>query len=29
MTKLLERAFAEAGKLSSDEQDLLAGSFAR
>jgi len=24
MTKLLERAFAEAGKLSSDEQDLLA-----
>ena len=24
MTKLLERAFAEAGKLSSAEQDLLA-----
>jgi hypothetical protein len=24
MTQLLERAFAEAGKLSSDEQDLLA-----
>lgn len=24
MTKLLEHAFAEAGKLSADEQDLLA-----
>ena len=24
MTKLLERTFAEAGKISSDEQDLLA-----
>ena len=24
MTKLLERAFVEAGKLSPDEQDLLA-----
>jgi hypothetical protein len=24
MTKLLERAFAEAGKLPADEQDLLA-----
>jgi hypothetical protein len=24
MTKLLERAFAEAGKLTTEEQDLLA-----
>ena len=24
MTKLLERAFSEAGKLSAEEQDLLA-----
>jgi hypothetical protein len=24
MTKLLERAFAEAGKLAAEEQDLLA-----